>query len=83
MDIHELGKRSYLNEDWYMGQDTEWENLIALGWSFARPAYLPTTEGIQIHRGRDSAEFRVDASLPKQEIHEKLLRYCQVFVRDS
>ena len=83
MDLAELSRKSYLSEDWYNDQTPKWDELAASGWVFSRAAYVPCSVGIRKHRGRDSAEFRVDNELTRETINTRLLSCCEMFDVES
>lgn len=78
MEFAELSRKSYLVEDWYQSQTPKWDELAENGWVFTRPAFVPGTVGIRMHRGCDSAEFRVDARLTREQINTRLLCLCEM-----
>jgi hypothetical protein len=79
MGLDELTRKSYLSEDWYQGQTQKWDELSDKDWVFTRPQFVPGTVGIHMQRGRDSAEFRVDADLTREKINTRLLRLCEAY----
>ena len=79
MDLAELSRKSYLNEDWYNEQTPEWDKLAEAGWVFHRPAFVPGTVGIQMQKGSVFAEFRVDSEWSRELINTTLLRFCKMF----
>lgn len=79
MTLEELSRKSYLAEEWYAEQTPLWDELSSIGWSFSCQAYIPGIVGIDMQKGHDSATFRVDAGLTREEINSRLLAFCMAF----
>ena len=79
MELAALSRKSYLSEDWYQEQTPKWDQLSDKDWVFTRPQFVPGTVGIHMQRGRDSAEFRVDADSTQEQINTRLLRLCEAY----
>ena len=77
--LEEIIRKTYLVEDWYQKQTPKWGELSEKGWLFTRPQYIPGTVGIRMQKGGDSAEFRVDHGLTREQINSRLLRFCESF----
>ena len=83
MELAELGRKSYLVEDWYQDQTPQWAVLSERGWTFTRPQFVPGTVGIRMQKEMDSAEFRVDSNLTREQINTRLLRCCESYARTN
>lgn len=79
MKLEELSRKSYLMEDWCQAQTPEWDAMSNDGWEFTRPYFIPQTVGISMKKGSDSATFRVGTEWAREEINNRLLRFCKAF----
>lgn len=71
--------KSFVNEVWHRMQKQRWDALRGYGWQFSGPSHARDDVSIKMSRNGETAAFSVPRSLPPQEIHTRLLRYCEDF----